>query len=201
LAARLVLGSLRLIVGSVRRLIWNRALICEGCCCAGADFREHRPHMSKTLPLRPRLAPKATLTFAIVASKYNAQFVQPLVDHTFRELNMLEPGATIKLVSAPGSFEIPLLVKTLAEKDIYNAIIALGVLVQGETAHAMLVAQAVTNALMDISIAHHVPVIHEVLLVENEAQARARCIDGEINRGLEAARAAVASARSLREIR
>jgi len=157
--------------------------------------------MSKTLPMRPRLAPKATLTFAIVASEYNAQFVQPLVDHTFRELNMLEPGATINLVSAPGSFEIPLLVKTLAEKDIYSAIIALGVLVQGETAHAMLVAQAVTNALMDISIAHHVPVIHEVLLVENEAQARARCIDGEINRGLEAARAAVASARSLREIR
>lgn len=151
--------------------------------------------------MRPRLAPKATLTFAIVASEYNAQFVQPLVDHTFRELNMLEPGATINLVSAPGSFEIPLLVKSLAELDRYNAIIALGVLIQGETAHATLVAQAVTNALMDISLAHHIPVIHEVLLVENESQARVRCMEGEINRGLEAARAAVSAARSLRDIR
>lgn len=151
--------------------------------------------------MRPRLAPKATLTFAIVASEYNAQFVQPLVDHTFRELNMLEPGATINLVSAPGSFEIPLLVKSLAELERYNAIIALGVLLQGETAHATLVAQAVTNALMEISLAHHIPVIHEVLLVENESQARVRCMEGEINRGLEAARAAVAAARSLRDIR
>lgn len=185
----------------ITALIWIPVVISEGCCCVGAEFREHRRDMSKTLPMRPRLAPKATLTFAIVASEYNAQFVQPLVDHTFRELNMLEPGATINLVPAPGSFEIPLLVKSLAELDRYNAIIALGVLIQGETAHATLVAQAVTNALMDISLTHHVPVIHEVLLVENESQARVRCMEGEINRGLEAARAAVAAARSLRDIR
>lgn len=151
--------------------------------------------------MRPRLAPKATLTFAIVASQFNAQYVQPLVDHTYRELNMLEPGAPITLISAPGSFEIPLLVKALAELDRFQAIIALGVLFQGETAHATLVAQGVTNSLLEISLTHRVPVIHEVLLLENEDQARARCIEADLNRGIEAARAAVAAARTLRDIR
>ncbi|TSA35708.1 MAG: 6,7-dimethyl-8-ribityllumazine synthase [Verrucomicrobiaceae bacterium] len=157
--------------------------------------------MSKSVPMRPRLAPKATLSFAIVASQYNAQYTQSLVDNAYAEINVLEPGATVNLVSTPGSFEIPLMVQSLAELERYQAIIALGVLFQGETAHAALVAQSVTNALMNISIAHRVPVIHEVLLVENEEQARARCLDQELNRGVEAARAAVAAARTLREIK
>lgn len=151
--------------------------------------------------MRPRLAPKATMAFAIVASQYNPQYVQPLVDNAYREINILEPGASVALIAAPGSFEIPLMVKTVAELDRYQAIIALGVLFQGETAHATLIAQSVTNALLDLSLEFHVPVIHEVLLVENEAQAQARCIDQEINRGIEAARAAVSAARNLREIR
>ena len=141
------------------------------------------------------------MAFAIVASQYNPQYVQPLVDNTYRELNMIEPGATISLVSAPGSFEIPLLVKAVAELDRYQAIIALGVLFQGETAHATLIAQGVTNALLDISLTHRVPVIHEVLLLDDENQARARCVEAELNRGVEAARAAVAAARSLRDLR
>jgi 6,7-dimethyl-8-ribityllumazine synthase len=151
--------------------------------------------------MRPRLAPKATLSFAIVASQYNAQFTQPLVDNTYQELNMLEPGATISLISAPGSFELPLMVQSVAELDRYQAIIVLGLLMEGETAHATLVAQGVTTALLNISLAHRVPVIHGVLLVKDEAQAKARCIETEFNRGIEAARAAVAAARALRDIK
>ncbi len=157
--------------------------------------------MSKSVPMRPRLAPKATLSFAIVASQYNAQYTQSLVDNAYTEISVLEPGATVNLVSTPGSFEIPLMVQSLAELERYQAIIALGVLFQGETAHAMLVAQTVTTALMNISLAQRVPVIHEVLLVENEVQARARCLNQELNRGVEAARAAVAAARTLRDIK
>jgi len=151
--------------------------------------------------MRPRLAHKATLSFAIVASQYNAQFTQPLVDNAYRELNMLEPGATVSLVSAPGSFEIPLIVQSVADLERYQAIIALGLIVRGETPHAMLIAQSVTTSLLDISLARRVPVIHGVLLVENEAQARARCLDQKFNRGVEAARAAVAAARTLRDIK
>ncbi len=157
--------------------------------------------MSKSVPMRPRLAPKASLSFGIVASQYNAQFTQPLVDHAYRELNVLEPGATISLVSAPGSFELPLMVQSIAELDRYQAIIALGIILRGETAHAELIAQAITTSLMEISLVHRVPVIHGVLLVDNEEQAKARCIDETFNRGVEAARAAVAAARALKEIK
>ena len=157
--------------------------------------------MSKSVPMRPRLAPKATLSFAIVASQYNAQFTQPLVDNAYRELNILEPGATVSLISAPGSFEIPLMVQAVAELDRYQAIIALGLIIEGETSHAGLIAQSVTNSLLDISLALRVPVIHGVLLVGSEEQARARCIGQEFNRGIEAARAAVAAARTLRDIK
>ena len=157
--------------------------------------------MSKSVPMRPRLAPKATLSFAIVASQYNAQFTQPLVDNAYRELNILEPGATVSLISAPGSFEIPLMVQAVAELDRYQAIIALGLIIEGETSHAGLIAQSVTNSLLDISLALRVPVIHGVLLVANEKQARARCIAPELNREFEAARAAVAAARTLRDIK
>ncbi len=157
--------------------------------------------MSKSVPMRPRQAPRATLSFAIVASQYNAKFTQPLVDNAYQEINLLEPGATVTLISTPGAFEIPLVVQTVAELGRYQAIIALGLLLQGETAHAALVAESVTRALLDISLAHRTPVIHGVLLVENEDQARARCIDPEFNRGVEAARAAVAAARTLRDIK
>ncbi len=157
--------------------------------------------MSKSVPMRPRLAPKATLSFAIVASQYNAKFTQPLVDNAYRELNALEPGAAVALISAPGSFEIPLMVQALAELERYQAIIALGLLLQGETPHATLVAQGVTDALMKVSLEHRVPVIHGILLVENETQAQARCVELEFNRGVEAARAAVAAARALRDIK
>lgn len=151
--------------------------------------------------MRPRLAPKATLSFAIVASEFNSQFVQPLVNHAFNELNTLEPGATVTLVSAPGSFEIPILVQAVAEQERYQAILALGVIVEGETAHADLIARGVTEALLGISLRHRVPVIHAVLLVKDEAQAKARCLDLEHNRGIEAARAAVSVARTFRDLR
>jgi len=157
--------------------------------------------MSRSVPTRPRLAPKSTLSFAIVASQYNQQFTQALVDNAYREINLLEPGATVSLVSAPGSYEIPLMVQAVAELERYQAILALGVLIRGETAHASLVAGAVTTALMEISLANRIPVIHGVLLVENEDQARERCLDGEHNRGVEAARAAVSAARALRDIK
>jgi 6,7-dimethyl-8-ribityllumazine synthase len=151
--------------------------------------------------MRPRLATRASLSFAIVASQYNAEFTQPLVDNAYQELNLIEPGASVSLIASPGSFEIPLIVQSVAELERYQAIIALGVILRGETSHAGLIAEAVTRALLEISLEQRVPVIHGVLLVENEEQARERCAGTEFNRGVEAARAAVAAARALRDIK
>lgn len=157
--------------------------------------------MSLAVPTRPRLASRATLSFAIITSQYNQKYTDALTDHAFRELNILEPGVAITLITAPGAFEIPLLVQSAAALDRYQAILALGLILEGETEHAALIARSVTDALLKISLERKVPVIHGVLLVKNEDQARARCLDTAHNRGTEAARAAVAAARSLREIK
>jgi len=156
--------------------------------------------MSTAHPIRPRNLGKATLSFAIVAGQYNLTYTQGLVDNAQRELNELESGANVRLVWAPGAFEIPLMVKMLASQKKVSAILALGVVLQGETAHAALITQSVTAALLDISLEFHIPVINEVLLLQDEQQARERCLGTEINRGVEAARAAIAAARTVREL-
>jgi 6,7-dimethyl-8-ribityllumazine synthase len=69
-------------------------------------------------------------------------------------------------------------------------VIALGLIIRGSTAHADLVAESVTTSLQQLAVDHRVPIIHEVLLVDDEKQAYARCIGANINRGREAARAA-----------
>ena len=154
--------------------------------------------MSNPIPSRPRQFQQRRAV-AIVASQYNLQFVEGLCSHAQRELALLLPDSSIQEFLVPGAFEIPLFVQEIAERGAFNAIIAQGVLIQGETQHARLVAEAVTNALLEISLRFRVPVIHEVLLLENEDQARPRCLEPEINRGTEAARVAVRMIQALAE--
>jgi 6,7-dimethyl-8-ribityllumazine synthase len=156
--------------------------------------------MSSTAPSRPEIA-KAKRTFHIVGSRFNAQYVDGLVDHAAQELRELAPDATISLHRVPGAFEIPVVVRELAAQDRADAIIACGVILQGETNHARNLSRSVTDALQRIAVEHGTPVINVVLSFENEAQARARCLQNKINRGTEAARAAVEIANVLSELR
>ena len=146
--------------------------------------------MSKATPSRPRIA-KTKRTFQIVASRFNTQYVDGLIDHATKELGALVPDATISLHRVPGSFEIPVVVRKLATQNKADAIIACGVILQGETNHAQNLSRSVTDALQRIAIDYGVPVINVVLSFNSESQARARCLETEINRGAEAARAAV----------
>jgi len=112
------------------------------------------------------------------------------------------------LIHVPGAYEIPVVVEHLASSavppagnthpDAPLAIICLGVILRGETVHAAHIGEAVSRALMEIQLRYQVPVIHEVLLLENEEQARARCLDKTHNRGAEAAQTALAMARLIR---
>jgi 6,7-dimethyl-8-ribityllumazine synthase len=125
--------------------------------------------------------------FALVVSEYHRDYTDALLHSAQAVLAAYET----KIVRVPGAFEIPLQVQRLARTKRYAAAIALGVIWQGRTQHAQEILRAVTDALMRISLETDVPVFHEVLAVKSEAEARARCMGGKLNRGREAAEAAL----------
>lgn len=152
--------------------------------------------MSNKLPTRPpKLHSVSAPRFAIVASEYNPEFVQGLINNTCKELYQIDANSIIDLFGAPGSFEIPVVAGMVAAQHKCDVIIALGLIMQGRTKHAEFIGQSVSHALQQIALKHGLPVIHEVLLVADEAEARERCLGHEINRGIEAARAAFAMVR------
>ena len=145
--------------------------------------------MSTALPPKPRIiGPKVRI--CIVASKYNEQFTDALVQNAIEELSELAPQARVDLIRVPGAFEIPVTVASVLERDPPACVIALGLIIRGATKHADLVGTSVTDALQRLAISSLRPVIHEVLLLDSEKQAYARCIGAQLNRGREAARAA-----------
>jgi 6,7-dimethyl-8-ribityllumazine synthase len=156
--------------------------------------------MTKESPSRPPID-KAERKFHIVASRFNTQYVDGLVNHVTKELRALAPRGRILIHRVPGSFEIPVVAREVAIQDKADAIIACGVIMQGETHHAQNLSRSVTDALQGIAVEHGVPVINAVLSFDNENQARARCLENKINRGTEAARAAVEIANVLSEVR
>lgn len=139
--------------------------------------------------------------FIIVASQFNQSYVQGLVDHAAAELRALVATAAISLERVPGAFEIPVVVRELALQEKPDAIIACGVILKGETTHAENLSRSVTDALQRIAVDQGVPVINAVLSFDDETQARERCLENNINRGTEAARAAVEIANVLSDLR
>src|SRR5471032_1242495 len=125
--------------------------------------------------------------FALVVSVFNREYTDALLASAQAALK----GHDLTVVRVPGAFEIPLQVQRLARTKRYDAVIALGLIWQGKTLHAQEILRAATDALMRISLETDVPVIHEVVCVSTEAEARARCMGTKLNRGREAAQAAL----------
>ncbi|HEX8312154.1 MAG TPA: 6,7-dimethyl-8-ribityllumazine synthase [Chthoniobacteraceae bacterium] len=146
--------------------------------------------MANIIPSRPRQI-GSRRTFAIVASNYHQEYVDGMIAHVERELDVIAPGGFIQRYDVPGAFEIPLIVQEVALRGGVDVIIALGVIIEGETAHGSLIGETITKSLQQLSITHRLPIVHEVLLMKDEAQARVRCLEEEMNRGTEAARVAV----------
>lgn len=156
--------------------------------------------MSNAIPPRPRFV-SGKRSFVIVASQFNAVYVQGLIDHAIAEIRRLVPAAKIALHQVPGAFEIPVVVREIALQKKTDAIVALGLILKGQTDHADNLSRSVTEALQRIAVEQGIPVLNGVLSVNNEMQAHERCLGEQINRGTEAGRAAVEIAGVMGDLR
>jgi 6,7-dimethyl-8-ribityllumazine synthase len=137
--------------------------------------------------------------FAIVASRYNEEYVDAMLRAARTELE--SSGAHIRIVRVPGAFEIPAVAAKLAASGRYAAVICFGVIFQGETSHAQHVGWGVTHALAQIQVEHKVPVIHGVFVFDKVKHAKVRCLGAKHNRGTEAAQTALQMARIMTGVR
>ncbi|MBM4152510.1 MAG: 6,7-dimethyl-8-ribityllumazine synthase [Kiritimatiellaceae bacterium] len=140
--------------------------------------------------------------FALVVSRFNVELTDQLSADAVQCLK--ERGASpadIVVVQVPGAYEIPVVINELAKKGLYDAIIALGVVVEGETPHAQMIGDSTGIALLDIARECGVPVINEIVGTRNWSQAVARCSRSRTSRGWYAAEAAVEMAQVMKTIK
>ena len=142
------------------------------------------------------------LRVAIVVSRFNQFITQKLLDGALeglRQLGVQDSDTTVAWV--PGSFEIPLAAKTLAQSGSYEAVICLGAVIRGETMHFEMVANESARGIGRASLDTGVPVIFGVVTADNIDQAINRAGGKSGNIGFNAALAAVDMARLLATIK
>ena len=133
----------------------------------------------------------AGLRVAIVASRFNEGFCARMLSGAQSELASLGVSAAdVHTVRVPGALEIPMALQWLAQSGRFDALIALGVVIRGETYHFELVSNESSRGVMEVQLETGIPVANGIITTENEAQAEAR-----IGKGAEAARVAVEMAR------
>lgn len=138
---------------------------------------------------------------AIVASRYNRDIVERLLAGCLRTLAGRGIRADrITVVRVPGAFEIPLAVKTLAERRAADAIVTIGAVVRGETPHFEFIAAECARGVAGVAVATGVPVSFGVLTVDTIDQALDRSGDDESNKGSEAAASALEMASVMRKL-
>lgn len=133
----------------------------------------------------------SNLRIAVLRSRYNDEITSGLADGAVQYLT--KAGAAFDIFEAPGAFEIPLLAAGLLDTR-YDAVVALGAVVEGETDHYEHVAGRASEGLMRVMLDSGKPVAFGILTVREEGHALARSRPGPGNKGAEAAAAAVESA-------
>jgi 6,7-dimethyl-8-ribityllumazine synthase len=143
--------------------------------------------------------PQSELDIGIVASRFNADIVQKLLDGAVAELEshgIARDRVTVVLV--PGAWELPLACRRLAESGWHHAVVALGCVIRGETPHFDYVCAEAARGITDATAATGVPVAFGVVTANTLEQAEARAGGAHGNKGSDAADAAVEMAELMR---
>ena len=131
------------------------------------------------------------MRLGIVASRFNEQLATKLLERAQAEARKL--GADARVVSVPGALEIPVALQWLAQSRRYDALVAIGLVIRGETYHFEVVSNESARGVMDVALESGLPIANGILTTEDEAQAEAR-----LDKGAEAVRVALEMAK-LRE--
>jgi 6,7-dimethyl-8-ribityllumazine synthase len=119
---------------------------------------------------------RLTFPIAIVVSRFNEQVTERLLEGALQRLKELEfDEGQITIVEVPGAIEIPLILQKLSEFHQFDALVALGAVIRGETTHYDYVCSQVSEGCQQISLQYKIPVVFGVLTTENEEQALDRC--------------------------
>lgn len=141
------------------------------------------------------------MRFGIVVSRFNDELTNELCRSAVQCLKKNGAATSaIQVVRVPGAYEIPVVADKLATTGNYNALIVLGVVVEGETQHAQMIIDTTGQGILDISCRHNIPIINEIVGVRTWEQAEARCLGGENTRGWYAAEAAIETARVYQQL-
>lgn len=137
------------------------------------------------------------LRIGIVRARFNDAITSRLAETCLAELAALGVAERdIVHLTVPGALEVPVVLKALAEDGDYDALVALGCIIRGETYHFELVANESGAGVTRVTLDHRVPIANAILTVENEAQAWARAEE----KGRDAARVAVEMANLLEDL-
>jgi 6,7-dimethyl-8-ribityllumazine synthase len=142
------------------------------------------------------------MNFAIVVSQFNEEITSGLLRGARQYLNeqdihLPESG----IYNAPGAFEMPLIAQTLAKTGRYEGVICLGCVIKGDTAHFEFISLGATVGLMQSMLKTKTPIAFGILTTYTDEQAIKRSLPDAHNKGREAAKAAVETARLLEQIR
>jgi len=136
------------------------------------------------------------MSFAIVVSRWNDGYTSRLEAGAREAL----AGSSLETFIVPGAFELPLAAKAAAETCRFDAVIALGVVIRGDTPHFDYVAGQAAAGIMHASLETGVPIMFGVITADTPDQAEARCGEREDNKGYEAALSAAEMVTALRQI-
>jgi 6,7-dimethyl-8-ribityllumazine synthase len=143
----------------------------------------------------------ASFRFAIVVSRWNTAMTSSLRDGAVRALT--DAGVrddAVEVLTVPGAYELPLSAQKAAESGRFDAVIALGVVIRGDTPHFDFVAGQAASGIMQASLATGVPIMFGVVTTNTTEQALERCGSDDGNKGFEAAQSAIEVATLFRQM-